>query len=153
LLSWASIPFYPEHRLAAANGALLERIVRSQSGPVWKASRDFGETMAKMRLAIRIPGAARGAVEHLRWVARSPLRHDGHQHREALTRPVTAPVLHMVRDADRFTPASSLTDAREQCTGWYTLSTVRGVGHYPAEEAPDLVTRLIIAHATRAQQP
>ena len=153
LLSWASIPFYPERRLAAANGALLERIVRSQSGPVWKASRDFTETVARMRLAIRIPGAARGAVEHLRWVARSPLRHDGHRHREALARPVTAPVLHVVGDADRFTPASSLADAREQCTGWYTLSTVRGVGHYPAEEAPRLVTKLIADHATRAQRP
>ena len=153
LLSWSSIPFYPERRLAAGNGALLERIVRWQSGPAWKASRDFNETIAKMRLAIRIPGAARGAVEHLRWVARSPLRHDGHRHREALTRPITAPVLHVVGDADRFTPASSLTDAREQCTGWYTLSTVRGVGHYPAEEAPDLVTKLIAGHAARAQHP
>ena len=153
LLSWASIPVYPERRLVAGNAALLERMVRSQSGPVWKASRDFAETMARMRLAIRIPGAARGAVEHLRWMARSPLRTDGHRHREALTRPVTAPVLHVVGDADRFTPADSLTDAREQCTGWYTMSTVRGVGHYPAEEAPDLVTRLIAGHAARAQQP
>ncbi|HVH21624.1 MAG TPA: alpha/beta hydrolase, partial [Pseudonocardia sp.] len=65
----------------------------------------------------------------------------------------TAPVLHVVGDADRFTPATSLSDAREQCTGWYTMSTVRGVGHYPAEEAPDLVTRLIVSHAERSQQP
>jgi pimeloyl-ACP methyl ester carboxylesterase len=106
--------------------------------------------MAKMRQAIRIPGAARGAVEHLRWVARSPWGTDGHRHREALAAPILAPVLHVVGDADRFTPASALIDAREQCTGWYTLSKVRGVGHYPAEEAPDTVTRLITGLAARA---
>jgi pimeloyl-ACP methyl ester carboxylesterase len=151
LLTWAGTPAWPERHLLAGNAALLERIVRSQSGPVWKASTDFTETMAKMRQAIRIPGAARGAVEHLRWVARSPWRTDGHRHREALAAPITAPVLHIVGDADRFTPPSSLIDAREQCSGWYTLSTVRGVGHYPAEESPDLVTRMIAELAKRAQ--
>jgi pimeloyl-ACP methyl ester carboxylesterase len=150
LLTWAAIPAWPERHLVAGNAALLERIVRSQSGPVWKASNDFTETMAKMRQAIRIPGAARGAVEHLRWVARSPWRTDGHRHREALATRITAPVLHVVGDADRFTPASALADAREQCAGWYTLSTVRGIGHYPAEEAPDTVTRLIAGLAARA---
>jgi len=151
LLTWAATPAWPERHLLAGNAALLERIVRSQSGPVWKASNDFTETMAKMRQAIRIPGAARGAVEHLRWVARSPLRTDGHRHREALASPITAPVLHIVGDADRFTPPTSLVDAREQCSGWYTLSTVRGVGHYPAEEAPDLLTKMIADLASRAQ--
>ena len=151
LLNWAAIPAWPERHLVAGNAALLERIVRSQSGPVWRASPDFRETMVKMRRAIRIPGAARGAVEHLRWVARSPWRTDGHRHRDALASPIHVPVLHVVGDADRFTPASSLTDAREMCNGWYTMSTVRGVGHYPAEEAPDLVTDLIADLAARAE--
>ena len=152
LLTWAATPAWPERHLVAGNAALLERIVRSQSGPAWKASNDFTETMAKMRQAIRIPGAAKGAVEHLRWVARSPWRTDGHRHRDALAAPITAPVLHIVGDADRFTPPSALVDAREQCTGWYTLSTVRGVGHYPAEESPDTLTKMIAEHATRAQR-
>ncbi len=150
LLAWAAAPAWPERHLIAGNAALLERLVRSQSGPAWKASADFAETMVKMRQAIRVPGAARGAVEHLRWAGRSPLRTDGHRHREALASPITVPVLHVVGDGDRFTPASSLVDAREQCTGWYTLSTVRGIGHYPAEEAPEMLTRMIADLATRA---
>jgi pimeloyl-ACP methyl ester carboxylesterase len=117
---------------------------------VWPASRDYIETIAKMRQAIRIPGAARGAVEHLRWVARSPWRTDGHRHREALAAPLTVPVLQIVGDADRFTPPQALSGTREHCTGWYTLSTVRGVGHYPAEESPDLVTGMIARFAERA---
>ncbi len=150
LLAWAATPAWPERHLLAGNAALLERLVRSQSGPTWKASADFPDTMIKMRQAIRVPGAARGAVEHLRWAGRSPLRTDGHRHREALATPIGAPVLHVVGDADRFTPPSSLLDARELCTGWYTLSTVRGVGHYPAEEAPEVLTRMITDLATRA---
>ncbi len=151
LLMWAATPVWPERHLVARNAALLERIVRSQSGAAWKSSRDFAETMARMRQAIRIPGAARGAVEHLRWVARSPLRTDGHKHREALAAPVTVPVLHVVGDADRFTPPQWLADTREHCSGWYTLSTVRGVGHYPAEESPDLVSEMIVQFAARAR--
>ncbi len=151
LLFWAATPVWPERHLVARNAALLERIVRSQAGVAWKGSRDFRETVAKMRQAIRIPGAARGAVEHLRWVARSPLRTDGHRHREALAAPITMPVLHMAGDADRFIPPGWLSDAREHCTGWYTLSTVRGVGHYPAEESPDLVSEMIAQFAGRVR--
>ena len=150
LLAWAAVPGWPERHLVAGNAALLERIVRSQSGPAWLSSPDFRETMPKMRQAIRVPGAARGACEHLRWVARSPWRTDGHRHRDMLATPITVPVLHVIGDADRFTPASSLADARELCAGWYTMSTVRGVGHYPAEEAPDTVTELIAQLAGRA---
>jgi pimeloyl-ACP methyl ester carboxylesterase len=149
LLLWAATPVWPERHLVARNAALLERIVRSQSGPVWKQSHDFADTIAKMRQAIRIPGAAHGAVEHLRWVARSPLRTDGHKHREALATPVSVPVLHIVGDADRFTPAAALAATREHCAGWYTRSTVRGVGSYPAEESPDLVSELIAQFASR----
>ena len=150
LLAWAAVPGWPERHLVAGNAALLERIVRSQSGPAWLSSPDFRETMPKMRQAIRVPGAARGACEHLRWVARSPWRTDGHRHRDMLATPITVPVLHVIGDADRFTPASSLADARELCAGWYTMCTMRGVGHYPAEEAPDTVTELIAQLAGRA---
>jgi hypothetical protein len=31
------------------------------------------------------------------------------------------------------------------------MSTVRGVGHYPAEEAPDVITTMIAELAARAQ--
>ncbi len=150
MLAWAATPVWPERHLVAGNAALLERLVRSQSGPAWRSSADFAESMAKMRQAIRIPGAARGAVEHLRWAARSPWRTDGHRHRDALARPIAVPVLHVLGDADRFTPPSSMMDARERCTGWYTVTTVRGVGHYPAEESPDLLTGLIADLASRA---
>ncbi|TKV58441.1 alpha/beta hydrolase [Nakamurella flava] len=152
LVTWAGTPVWPERHLLSGRAALLERIVRSFSGPAWRGSRDFRVTVEQMRAAIRIPGAAHGAVEHLRWMARSPWRADGHRHRDAIAQPLTLPVLHLVGDADRFTPPDSLAPTREMCRGWYTLSTVRGVGHYPAEEAPELTTELIAGLAARAHR-
>lgn len=144
LLAFCGAPIAPHRRLAQAHGLLLEKLVRSQAGPAWKASADFVTTIAAMRDAISVPGAARGATEPLRWVARSPWRADGRRHREALDRPVAVPVLHLVGDGDRFTPAVALADAAEQCSGSYQLLTIPGVGHYPAEESPDTVNRLLL---------
>lgn len=143
LLTFASLPTAPERRLAASGGALLERIVRSHAGPAWAGSADFARTVATMRAAIVAPGAARGALEPLRWVTRSPWRADGHRHREALQQPLTAPVLHLVGDGDRFTPAEALRDTGDLCAGRYSFKAIPGVGHYPAEEAPDQVNTAI----------
>ena len=144
LLTFAALPIAPDRRLAASGGAMLERIVRSHAGPAWAASDDFAETVAEMRKAIVAPGAARGALEPLRWVARSPWRSDGHRHRESLQTPLTAPVLHLVGEGDRFTPLGALARTGEFCAGPYTLRVMAGVGHYPAEEAPEPVNRAIV---------
>lgn len=149
LLAFCGAPIAPNRRLAAGHGVLLERMVRSNAGPAWKASTDFSTTIAAMRDAISVPGAARGAVEPLRWVARSPWRADGRRHRETLESPLTAPVLHLVGDGDKFTPAVALADAAGQCRGSYQLATVPGVGHYPAEEAPDPVNRMLLRFLAR----
>jgi len=143
LLTFAALPTVPDRRLAAGGGALLERIVRSHAGSGWAASADFDETVAAMRSAVVAPGAARGALEPLRWVARSPWRSDGHRHREVLQALLRAPVLHLVGEGDRFTPAAALRGTDQFCVGAYTFSVVPGVGHYPAEEAPNAVNAAI----------
>ncbi len=150
LLTFAALPIFPDRRLAAGDGAMLERIVRGHAGPAWAASADFAETVSVMRRAIVAPGAARGALEPLRWVVRSPLRSDGHRHREALQRTLTAPVLHLAGEGDRFTPLRALSGTERWCAGPYTRQVVPGVGHYPAEEAPDLVNEAIAAFSHSA---
>lgn len=149
LLTFASLPIAPDRRLAAGGGAMLERMVRSHAGPAWAASPDFAETIAGMRRSIVTPGAARGALEPLRWAARSPWRSDGHRHREALQTPLVAPVLHLAGEGDRFTPAGTLREAEKFCGGEYTMQLIPGVGHYPAEEAPELVNGAIVAFLNR----
>ena len=147
LLAFAGLPLAPDRRLAAGSGAMLERLVRSHAGPAWAASTDFADTVAAMRAAIVTPGAARGALEPLRWVYRSPWRTDGHRHREALQTLLTAPVLHLVGEGDRFTPLHSLRGTEDQCTGPYVRRVIPGVGHYPAEEAPQLVNAAVVEFA------
>jgi pimeloyl-ACP methyl ester carboxylesterase len=144
LLTFAALPISPDRRLAAAGGAMLERIVRSHAGPAWAASADFADTIAGMRRSIVTPGAAHGALEPLRWVVRSPYRSDGYRHREALQHRLTAPVLHLVGEGDRFTPAGALRGTGELCAGEYTFRIIPGVGHYAAEEAPDLVRAAVL---------
>lgn len=151
LLTFAGLPLAPDRRLSAGSGAMLERLVRSHAGPAWTASADFTDTIAAMRAAIVTPGAARGALEPLRWVYRSPWRTDGHRHREALQSALTAPVLHLVGEGDRFTPPQSLRGTEDLCAGPYVRRVIPGVGHYPAEEAPEFVTAALVEFAGRYQ--
>ncbi len=148
LLTSARWPFWPERRLSAGDGARLERIVRRDAGRAWTGSADFEAVIARMRQAICIPGASHAAIEHLRWVARSPWRADGLRHREALTRhPVSVPVLQIGGEGDPVIPAAMLGEAAQLCVGGYHQHLIRGIGHYPAEEAPDRVTDLIVDFA------
>ena len=151
LVVFAALPFAPDRRLAANHGARLERLVRSQAGPDWVRTADFAGSISQMRRAIVVPGAAKGAIETLRWVARSPWRADGYRHREALSRPLIAPVLHLVGDLDTFTPPAVLASAEEYCAGTYELRVLPGVGHYPAEEAPTAVTDAIVQFLRRCR--
>ncbi len=137
LVTFAAAPIAPHRRLAASAGAMLERLLRNQAGPAWVASADFAATVERMRRAIVAPGAAKGAVEMLRWVARSPWRADGRRHRLALESLLTAPVLHLAGEGDAFTPVSVLQQTADLCAGPYALQIIPGVGHYPAEEAPE----------------
>ena len=154
LLTWAATPAWPERHLVAGNAALLERHrpvpVRAGLEGVQGLHRDHGEDAAGDPHPGRGPGRGRAPALGGPLAAGAPT---GTGTGRRWPRPITAPVLHVVGDADRFTPPSALVDAREQCTGWYTLSTVRGVGHYPAEEAPDTVTRMIAEPGRPRPQP
>jgi pimeloyl-ACP methyl ester carboxylesterase len=144
MLSAARWPWLPERGLVAANAARLERIIRSGAGPAWRASRDYRETIGRLREAIRIPGVSHAALEHLRWLARSPWRADGLRHRSALlAQPTAAPVLQIGGDGDRVIPRRMLDEAGKYCADGFQQLLINGIGHYPAEEAPDQVTELI----------
>lgn len=144
LLSRARWPWWPERRLAAGHGAGLERVVRHGAGRAWLASADYEDAIERLRDAVTIPGVSHAAVEHLRWIARSPWRADGLRHREALLRqPVTAPVLHIGGEGDRVIPLAMMSEAAQYCSGGYLRHLISGVGHYAAEEAPDRVTELM----------
>ena len=62
---------------------------------------------------------------------------------------LTAPVLHLAGEGDRFTPLQSLRGTEDLCAGPYVRRVVPGVGHYPAEEAAALVNAAIVDFAGR----
>ncbi len=144
LLANARWPWWPERRLAAAHGAGLERVIRSGAGRAWMASADYADTIERLRDAITIPGVNHAAIEHIRWIARSPWRSDGLRHREALLRqPSTQRVLHIGGEGDRIIPPAMLAEAVRYCSGGYLRHVISGTGHYAAEEAPGRVTELM----------
>lgn len=143
LLTFSALPIAPHRRLVRGHGAFVERLIRSHAGAAWPGTQDFAQTMVALRDAIVKPGAARGALEQLRWVARSPWRGDGRRHRTVLERRIEVPVLHLAGEDDTFTPETALAEAIHHCIGGYRRVSLAGVGHYPAEEAPSQVNTLI----------
>lgn len=124
--------------------ASVERILRSWAGPhtreeVARAAGYYAELLAR-------PGAARAALE--------PLRRPGLSRAEvaALDRPVTVPVLSVQGELDPVQPAQAYARDTHRVQGGLHQVTIRGVGHFPQEEAPaDLVAALLPFLAERAR--
>lgn len=129
------LPVLPERALTAHNADQLEHLVRSRSSGKWLASEDFSETIAHMRRAIRIPGAAHCALEYQRWAVRSQLRSEGWRFMKLMNRQLDVPVLHLRGDADPYVLADSV-DRTQRYAPRGRFVALAGVGHYAHEEAP-----------------
>ena len=137
LLASARWPWWPERRLAAGNGAGLERVVRQGAGRAWLASADYEDTIGGCARRSRSPASA---TPRSSTCGGSPARRGvptgcGTARRCCATRS-TAPVLHIGGEGDRIIPPSMLAEAPRYCVGGYQRHVISGVGHYPAEEAP-----------------
>jgi pimeloyl-ACP methyl ester carboxylesterase len=98
----------------------------------------------RMSEAMLIPGAAHCALEYYRWIGRSRLRLDGHRFSRAVDRSARMPVLQIHGAAD-----PCLLERTARCSGQWTGSgycyeVLPGVGHFVQQEAPQLVTDLLI---------
>lgn len=128
------LPGIAERRLR--NRASVERILRSWAGPrtrdeAARAAGYYAELLAR-------PGAAHTALE--------PLRRPGLSRAEvaALDRPVEVPVLSVQGELDPVQPAQAYARDTHRVRGRLHQVTIRGVGHFPQEEAPgDLVAAIL----------
>lgn len=142
LLPWMlryQVPMWPERALTRNNAEELEHLVRSRAGHKWIASQDFSETIAHMRRAIQIPGAAHSALEYQRWAVRSQLRGEGRRFMGSMKRPINVPVLHMRGDADPYVLADPVYRTQHYAPHGRYVS-IAEAGHFGHEEAPDAVT-------------
>jgi pimeloyl-ACP methyl ester carboxylesterase len=132
------LPRWPEHVLTRHDADNLERLVRSRASDKWQASEDFSETIAHLRRAIQIPGAAHCALEYQRWAVRSQLRREGRRFMKQMNRQLGIPLLHMRGDADPYV-LSAPVERTQRYAPHGRFVSLSGAGHFGHEEAPDQV--------------
>ncbi|MBB0996498.1 alpha/beta hydrolase [Dietzia maris] len=141
-------PRLPERHLTRDGAAAVEEMLRSRSGPTWPGTEDFRESADLLRRSMLIPKVAHLTLESRRWMVRSQFRPDGRDFRRAVSGVLPQPVLGISGAEDRFilpaTVRASSAWARD-----FTTELVPEAGHYPAMEAPDATSRLIVDFARR----
>jgi len=138
------LPRLPERMLTRADDDPVAELMRRWSGPQWATTADFAEAVRRYRAASRIPQAAYGAMEYHRWAARSQLRPDGLRYARRMAAPITAPTLQLHGELDTCVLVGSARGSGRYVAGAYEWRGLPDVGHFPPEEAPDVVSRAIV---------
>jgi pimeloyl-ACP methyl ester carboxylesterase len=137
------VPWWPERRLVAHDAAAVGALLRRWGGPGFPDA----DADRRYRTAAQIPGVVHSALEYYRWVLRSQLRPDGARFGRALAHGVAAPVLQIHGCDDPCTLLSTARGNERYVRTAYRLLELPGVGHFPAEEAPEAVTAAIAGFA------
>lgn len=130
------LPWYPERWMVAHDAANVARIMRSWAGPEFP----HAETDRAWRDAMLILGAPHCALEYYRWAVRSVARSDGRRFCELLRRPLDVPTLQLHGALDTCVLPATAQGSSRYVAGSYEWRLLDGVGHFPAEERPELVT-------------
>lgn len=133
------VPWRPERALVADGAAYVERRLTEWGGPGYPTR----EVATRYREAMLIPGVAHSALEYFRWVLRSQGRPDGARFARSLERRVLTPTLQVQGLADTCTLPVTARHSRARTAGPYELVELDGVGHFPPEEQPAIVSDLI----------
>ncbi|HEX8631675.1 MAG TPA: alpha/beta hydrolase [Catenuloplanes sp.] len=137
------VPRY-EHVLTRDNAALVGQFLRRWGGPEWVDSDSFADYEARCREAMQIPQAAFCALEAYRWAFRSGLRLHGYRFVKLMQQPLVTPTLQLHGALD-----SAILPRTAQGSGRYVIApyewrVLAGVGHFPHQETPELVTGEIL---------
>jgi len=140
------VPRRPEALLtrdAAYVGELFER----WSGPKWRDTPSFVEDVDVYARALRVPKVAHTSLEQFRWLVRSQARPDGRRFAARLREPITAPVLQLHGADDRCVLPATAQGSGRYVSAEYEWRLIDGVGHYPQNETPDVVSGQLIRWA------
>lgn len=140
-LAFFQTPKLPEKRLR--HEGLTEQLLTRWGGPGFPDA----ETVSRCTEAMAIPAAAHCALEYYRWAFRSQVRPSGRRYLQALAQGVRVPVLHLHGDVDGCIRTSSVHGSGAYARDGYDLRVLDGLGHFPHEEDPDLVSELLKEHA------
>lgn len=135
-LQYASlqIPGLAERRLRSRSA--LEGLLRSWAGPHTREA--VAEEASYYADLLSRPGAARSALEPLRHLILSRAE------TTVLERPVATPVLSVQGELDPVQPAQAYARDTHRVTGSLRQTTIRRCGHFPQEEAPAELVRVLL---------
>jgi pimeloyl-ACP methyl ester carboxylesterase len=139
-LAGFQVPMRPERRLVADDGAEVARLLHRWSAGAWP---DL-EAERRYRQAMQIPGVAHCSLESHRWAVRSLPRSDGIGYHHAMRTPVRVPTLHVHGGSDPFVDLSSNRGSARHVEAPYRWAVVENAGHFPQEECPIEVQRLLL---------
>jgi pimeloyl-ACP methyl ester carboxylesterase len=142
-LAYFQTPKLPEKRLQ--QGGLVGELLDRWGGPGFPDA----ETDQRCREAMAIPATAHCALEYYRWAFRSRIRPSGRRFTRLLRAGVHAPVLHVHGAVDGCMRPETAHGSGAWAHGGYDLHVLDGVGHFPHQEVPDVVTTLLLEHAQR----
>jgi pimeloyl-ACP methyl ester carboxylesterase len=135
-------PIMPERQLTRNNAEKVEEFLRRWSAdPSWPDP----ESAQHFRAAFQTRATAHCALEYYRWAFRSIPRADGRRYRHAMmNNAIYSPVLQIHGNADRAVLPRSAQGSNRFVQGPYAWRSVRHVGHFPHEEAPEETLMLIL---------
>jgi pimeloyl-ACP methyl ester carboxylesterase len=140
-------PRYAESLLTRDDARYVARLFGSWAGPRWQHTQDYAEAVRRCRQAIQIPAAAHCALEYYRWAVRSLPRPDGLRLARQLAEPVTAPTLQLHGRLDSCLLPRTAQGSGRYVAAAYEWRLLDAVGHFPHQEAPDLVTGELVRWA------
>ncbi|HWC36138.1 MAG TPA: alpha/beta hydrolase [Mycobacteriales bacterium] len=129
-------PWSPERWLVADDAANVGALLHSWGGPGFPDA----ETEARCREAMQVLYVPNRALEYYRWSVRSMVRTDGRRYRTLMERPIAAPTLQLHGELDPCILPSTALGSERWVRGPYEWRELRGLGHFPHQEDPELVT-------------
>jgi pimeloyl-ACP methyl ester carboxylesterase len=141
------IPRRPENLLSRRDSPWVHELYDRWSGPRWRASPSYDADVERYAEAMRIHPVSFCAAEHFRWVVRSQFRSDGRRYRASVRAPIKAPVLHLHGALDTCVLPATAQGSGRYVAGEYEWRVLEDVGHFPHNEASDLVNGELVRWA------
>jgi pimeloyl-ACP methyl ester carboxylesterase len=133
------VPRRPE-TLLTRDSHYVRQLFDDWTGPRWRGTPGYVADVERYAQAMQVHPVAYCASEYFRWLVRSMARPDGRRFANSLRTPITAPVLHLHGDFDGCVLPSTAQGSGQYVTGDYEYRVLDGVGHFPHNEVPELIS-------------